>query len=281
MDALIAASQLAARLNHPDLRVFDVTVHLEGPRAGVRSGREDYEQGHVPGAGFLAVLTDLSDPSGKLLFTRPTAGQLEATLSRNGVSNGHDVVFYSAASPIWATRAWWLLRAAGHERVAVLDGGFARWRAEGHPVSAEPFRHPPARFEADPREALWASQQDVLAAMEDGGACTLDALPTPLYRGNANLGYARAGHIRGALSVPFSDLLDPETGLFRPPEQLRQRFADAGVLARERVISYCGGAIAASLNAFALTLLGHENVAVYDGSLDEWSRDPDLPMETG
>jgi thiosulfate/3-mercaptopyruvate sulfurtransferase len=280
---LVDGPWLESRLDDPDTRVFDATVHFElgdsGPRT--RAGRAEYETAHVPGAGFLDVLTDLSDPAGRLAFTRPSAARLEHVLSRAGVSNDHQVVLYSAASPMWATRAWWVLRAAGHERVAILDGGLELWRAEGRSTCSEPCGYAAARFRAKPRDELWAAKDDVLAAIEAGGACTIDALPRAIHAGEAGLGYARPGHIAGSVNVPFHELLVPERGTFRTLEELRAHFAAIGALDRECVISYCGGGIAATLNAFALTLLGHPRVAVYDGSLDEWSRDPDLPMETG
>jgi thiosulfate/3-mercaptopyruvate sulfurtransferase len=128
---------------------------------------------------------------------------------------------------------------------------------------------------------MWATKQDVLQAINDGGVCTINALTRDMHTGESGLGYARAGHIEGSLNIPFPTLLMPESGVFRSEADLREHFDATGALARARAITYCGGGIAATLNAFALVLLGHSAVAVYDGGLDEWSRDQELPMETG
>lgn len=278
-DVLISPARLEAQLGDPELRVFDCSVHLGAGRA--RAGRDVYDAGHVPGAAFIDLLADLSDPEAELAFTRPSEPQLREALSRLGISRSSRVVLYSGTDVMWATRAWWVLRYAGHERASVLDGGLARWRAEDRPLSTEPAIYPRASHEPRLREEVWATTRDVLEAIGDGGACTLDALPGPIHRGEISLGYARPGHVSGSENVSFTQLVDRKTGMFLPDDRLRAQFAGTGALERARVISYCGGGIAATTNAFALLWLGQPNVAVYDGSLDEWSRDPSLPMETG
>jgi thiosulfate/3-mercaptopyruvate sulfurtransferase len=283
MDQLVSAQWLEDHLGDADLRIFDATVRFV-PEAGalrVASGREEYLLRHVPGAGFLDLLSDLSDPESPLRFTRPSATRLAHAFSRAGIARDKCVVVYSASSPMWATRVFWLLRAAGHAAVAVLDGGLARWVEEGRPVDGAPCSYPPAHFVAEPREDLWAAKDEVRAAIGDAATCTIDALPSAVHRGDAGLGYARKGHIAGSVNVPFESLLEPGTGCFRSREELRARLRDAGALERGRAITYCGGGIAATMAALALVRAGHPNVAVYDGSLDEWSRDPSLPMQTG
>lgn len=283
MDQLVSTQWLEDHLRDADLRIFDATVRFV-PEAGalrVASGRDEYLQRHVPGAGFLDLLSDLSDPESPLRFTRPSATRLANAFSRAGIARENRVVVYSAASPMWATRVFWLLRAAGHDAVAVLDGGFARWVEEGRPVDGAACRYAPAQFLAEPRENLWAAKEEVRAAIGDAGTCTIDALPSAVHRGEAGLGYARPGHITGSVNVPFESLLEPQTGCFRSREELRARLGRAGALERDRAIAYCGGGIAATMAALALVRAGHPNVAVYDGSLDEWSRDPSLPMQTG
>ncbi|MEN8159440.1 MAG: sulfurtransferase [Myxococcota bacterium] len=278
---VVSTGWLADRLGDPGLRVFDTSFHLDpGPKGlEMRSGRAGYEAKHAPGAGFLDIVADLSEPDAELAFTRPRPERLARVLARAGIGADHHVVLYSAGSVMWATRAWWLLRSVGLASVSVLDGGFAKWEAEGRPVSVDPCVHPEAGLEARPVDDVWASTEEVLRATTDGGACVLNALPRALHSGAASLGYQRRGRIRGSENVPFTEL-EEEDGTFRLPAELREHFGATRALTRERVICYCGGGIAATQNAFALRLVGHPNVAVYDGSLNEWSRDPALPMDT-
>ena len=277
-ELLLTPTRLEAQLDDAGIRVFDCGVHLEP--GGARAARDLYDAGHVPGAAFIDVLADLSDPEAELAFTRPSEEQLRETLSRVGISHSSRVVIYSSTDVMWATRAWWVMRYAGVENASVLDGGLALWKAEGRPLATATAQYPATHFEPRLREEVWASTQHVLAAIDDGGVCTLDALPGPIHRGEVSLGYARPGHVRGSENVSFTHLVDRETGAFLADDELRKRFDETGALKRARVISYCGGGIAATTNAFALLMLGQPNVAVYDGSLDEWSRQASLPMET-
>lgn len=281
-DPLVSTQWLADRLEDPGLRVFDVTVQLPSARGHAPgSGCGDYAKAHIPGAGFIDLMTELSDTTSPLRFTRPDAEHIEAAFGRAGIGNEHHVVAYSGSSPMWATRLWWLLCSAGHERTSVLDGGLAKWLAEGRPVSSAPCSYPQTSYRARLRESLWATKQEVLAGVDASSVCTINALPRALHTGEAEMGYARPGRIQGSTNVPFHELLDDDSGTLRPRDELREHFERAGAFERDRVISYCGGGIAATLNALALTVAGHPNVAVYDGSLDEWSSDPAMPMETG
>lgn len=181
---------------------------------------------------------------------------------------------------MWAARVWWLLRSFGFDDVAVLDGGFARWEAEGRPVTSEPTPPVPgARFTARDRPELVADRDEVLAVVENGGACLVNALGAEDFTATETDRYARPGRIPGSLNVPAVGLLDG-SGRFLAPDLLRERFAD--VLARPgRKVTYCGGGIAATSDALVLALLGEDDVAVYDASMAEWTADPSLPLETG
>ncbi|MBW2243057.1 MAG: sulfurtransferase [Deltaproteobacteria bacterium] len=282
MDSLIDTHELERALEDPRLRVFDATVHF-APGKGGRSGRTDWEAGHIPGSRFVDLLAELSDPESSLPYTRPSTVRLEVALGQLGISEDSRVVVYGAApeNTMWATRLWWLLRSAGLENVALLDGSFTKWKAEVRPVSTDPCVHGPTSLRARPDEAWWATKQEVRAAIGSGSVCTLNALPRSLHTGEAEMGYGRPGRIAGSRNAPFTGVLDPETGTLRSDPELCEHFQPAGALDRERVISYCGGGIAATLNGFALRRLGHPNVGVYDGSINEWSRNAELPMETG
>jgi thiosulfate/3-mercaptopyruvate sulfurtransferase len=280
---LVSTDWLAAHLADPDLRIFDVTVHLRpanpGPYA-IESGRADYEAAHVPGAAFLDLAGDLSDSSSKLAFTMPPVADLARALGGAGIGRDSRVVAYATTSPMWATRLWWMLRACGFDQVAVLDGGLPKWTAEGRPVEAGARRYPPAALDLAARPGFWADKTEVLAAIDDGAVCTINALSPGLHSGEAAATYGRKGHIKGSRNVPYAALLKSD-GTYRDDAELRALFAAVGALERPRVICYCGGGISATMDAMALTRLGRPNVAVYDGSMSEWTRDPDLPMETG
>jgi thiosulfate/3-mercaptopyruvate sulfurtransferase len=285
---LVEPDWLAAHLSDPDLRILDCTVQLLGrDRPGPlrrESGRSLWESAHIPGSAFVDLMHDLSDPNNpKLAFPMPSAEQFAEAMGRLGVGDDSKVVLYDSAGNAWAARVWWMLRAFGFERAGVLNGGWARWTKEGRPVSSEPPAYPPAHFTARPHPDLIAQKDEVLAAIGDGQTCIVNALSPAQFAGTAPVNYARPGHIPSSVNVPSSGptgVFDPEALSYRSPAELQKLFATAGVTGKDRVITYCGGGIAASSVAFALTLLGVENVAVYDGSLTEWAADPSLPLET-
>lgn len=281
---LVSTEWLATRLGDPKLRVIDCTVHLEPrPEGGnlVRSGRADFEAAHIPGADFIELATEVSDSAAKYYFMVPPAVQFADAMARHGIGDQTKVVAYATANHWWATRLWWLLRVFGHERVAVLDGGFQKWRAEGRAVETGPARAaPPGRFRfRPPRLDLIASKADVQKAIGDARVCTINALRPEQHAGTGGAHYGRPGHIAGSINVPALHMTDPATNRFKPPSELRALLGAA--LAKPEAITYCGGGIAASSVAMVLTMLGHPNVRLYDASLSEWARDPTLPMEVG
>lgn len=280
---LVSTEWLAKHLHDHDVRIFDATVHLRPATPGpytIESGRADYDIAHIPGAAFIDLVGELSDPAAPLPFTMPRIGQLAGALAAAGIADGTRVVVYSTTSPMWATRLWWMLRASGFDNVAVLDGGLGKWKAEGREVEAAQRRYPQAEITLAARPDAWADKRDVLAAIGDGAVCTINALSPGLHSGEAPMSYGRKGHIKGSRNVPYASLLNDD-GTYRDEAELRALFAATGALEKARVICYCGGGISATMDALALTLLGHPSVAVYDGSMAEWSRDPDMPMETG
>ena len=211
----------------------------------------------------------------------PSPEQFGDAMSNLGVGDGTRVVLYDSAINAWASRVWWMLRAFGFDDAAVLDGGWRSWTSDGRPTSMDPApRHSPGIFSARARSGLFVGKNEVLSGIDRPEVCIVDALPGAMYRGERQ-DYARPGHIPRARNVPFGALVNLDTHRYLPKDQLRAAFST--VLATEpgRVITYCGGAIAASSDAFVLNLLGVENVAIYDGSLSEWAADPTLPLVTG
>jgi thiosulfate/3-mercaptopyruvate sulfurtransferase len=281
---LIDTAALARRLEDPMLRILDCTTHLiPDPKTTyqVVPGRADFEKAHIPGAQFVDLQADLSDNSHRLRFMRPSAEAFAAAMSRLGVGEGTQVVAYSATPPQWATRVWWLLRSFGFDDAAVLDGGFQKWSREGRPVETGPAKpRPAAHFVVRAERPLMVGRNEVMAGIGNGAVCTLNALSAEQHAGTGGNSYGRVGRIKGSVNLPAAHLIDPATGAFLPADELRRRFDQVGAFGKE-VIAYCGGGIAASADAFALVMLGHDNVKLYDASMSEWANDPSLPMETG
>lgn len=282
---LVSTDWLGEHLDDEDVRVFESTVFL-GFRDGggylIESGREAYEAGHIPGAGFLDLQEDFSDNSQELRFMMPAAVEFAAAAGRHGISEKSKLILYDRVGTQWAARLWWMFRSMGCRQAAVLDGGWVRWEAEGRPVSTDPANYPPTTFNPTPDPSRFADLAEIKAFLAAEGGCLINAL-APEQHSGADQGrrYGRAGHIPGSTNVPSAALVDPATALFRPPEELAEMFTAAGADKNKRVLLYCGGGIAASNDALALTLLGYEDVAVYDGSMSEYVKDPSLPLELG
>jgi thiosulfate/3-mercaptopyruvate sulfurtransferase len=281
---LIETEALERRLGHPDLRILDCTTHLvPDPKITyqVVPGRADFERGHIPGAQFVDVQGDLSEPNNRLRFMLPSAEAFAAAMSRFGVGEGTRVVLYSTANPWWATRVWWMLRVFGFDDAAVLNGGWQKWSREGRPVERGPARpRVPGNFAVRGQRPLMVGKEEVVRAIGNAAACTINALLPEQHAGTGGNTYGRPGHIKGSVNLPAAHLIDPNTNEFLPPADLRERFEGIGAFDKS-VITYCGGGIAASADALVLVMLGHPDVRLYDASLSEWATDPTLPMETG
>lgn len=281
---LVETDWLAGRLADPGVVVLDCTTHLIPNPAvtyDVVPGRADYEKGHIPGALFIDVSTDVSDTTAATRFMRQAPDDFAAAMRRFGVDNDTRVVTYSTGNPWWATRVWWLLREFGHDNAAVLNGGWQKWVAEGRPVATGPGpARSPGSFTVQAERGLMVDKHAVKAAIGNGAICTLNALLPTQHTGSGGNSYGRPGRIAGSVNLPAAHLLDPATNAFLPADELRRRFESVGAMDRP-VIAYCGGGIAASADALVLVMLGHPDVKIYDASLSEWAKDPTLPMEVG
>ena len=284
---LVSPDELAAALESStgQILVLDATTRLDIPSDGqpytVTPDHDGYLAEHLLGAVFADVANDLSDPDGLFAFTLPSPERFAAAAGRLGIGDHTRVVAYDTANTAWATRVWWLLRVFGHDAVSVLDGGLAAWKAAGHPVESGPTTAPPAEFTVRFRSELVADKAEVHRLSESNGAL-VNALDPATFRGEAEKNpYRRRGRIPGSTNVPYSTLLDPATGRFLDPPTLRAALQAGGVLRGDRAVTYCGGGVAATLPAFAAYVVDGVDVAVYDGSLSEWTADLSLPVEVG
>ncbi len=272
---------LYTRLGDANLRIFDTAVQLIPQPGGtyqMLSGRADYESSHIPSAGFIDLAEAWAVADDRLRFTLPPSDTLASAIGQSGIGAEHDVVLYSSGHLMWATRAWWLLHHAGHQRVSVLNGNFTGWQTRDFPTESGTNAYAPTTFSATPRDDAFVGTTQVEDGMH-GKVCTINALTRPLYEGSGDFYYTRPGHIPGSLSLPFDDVLENEH--FLPAEALHKKLDELGILNSERVITYCGGGIAATLDGFACKLLGQDNVGVYDGSLSEWVQDDSRPLTVG
>ncbi len=286
-DALIETGALEAILGAPHLRIVDCTTWLKPTAPGddapyrVVSGRAEYDETHIPGAVFLDIQGEVSDPETRLHFMAPTPERFAQAMSRLGIGDQSRVVLYSAGSIMWATRVWWMLRAFGFRGAAVLDGGWEKWKAEGRPVSAEPASYPPACFTARLVPDRFVDRGHVLSRLGDNDAVIVNALAPAFHLGEEPSRYGRPGRIPGSVNVPASSLLDPSNGAFVALDEARRLHEDAGIRPDRHVVAYCGGGISATVGLFLLHQLGYDDLTLYDGSMGDWAVDPDLPIETG
>ncbi|SDI41403.1 sulfurtransferase [Natribacillus halophilus] len=291
---IVSTEWLAERLDDPKLRLIDATTFLKPPEGGryynVWSGQEAYDEGHIPGAVYADLLNNLSDPDSEFTFTVPSRERFTKKMSELGVGDddtyvvvydqGNAIVGASVIASDWASRLAWQLQYEGYDNVAVLDGGFVKWREDGRPVSTEPGSYPKATFKGERRPELLATKEDVKDALDDENVILLNSLSEADFNGETDT-YARSGHIPGSVNVFFGNLSDPETKELHNEEQLRDTFEQVGALdENKKVITYCGSGIAATWNALILNKLGQQNVSMYDGSLTEWTADPSLPLDT-
>tara|TARA_B100001093_G_scaffold515979_1_gene593638 strand:- start:381 stop:1247 length:867 start_codon:yes stop_codon:yes gene_type:complete len=277
---LVSTYELAGQIGDESLRVFDTSVLLHHSDAGYRSepGRASYLGKHISGAGFINLSEKWSDEISAHSNTVPAIDALCAAIGNDGIGNDNPVVLYSSGHIMWATRAWWLLRYAGHNNVRVLNGNFAAWLSAELPINSGEESYPSTTFTPSPRPEMFVSTEEVAQGIVDK-TCTVNALPRAVYEGSSDSYYGRKGHIPRSRSLPFADVIRGER--FLPAGELQQLLKSHGIFSESKTLIYCGGGIAATLNGFACMLLGQHNVGVYDGSMSEWASDPARPLNLG
>jgi thiosulfate/3-mercaptopyruvate sulfurtransferase len=285
-DAVVVSTEwLAAHLGDPRLRVVDVRGKILPPGSHPRylPKRAEYDASHIPGAVFVDWTRDIVDPADPVPVQLAKADAFAARMEQLGVGDDTLVVAYDDYAHVLSGRLAWALRYYGHDAVRILDGGWGRWTAEGRPVSGDvPPAYPRARFTPRPRPALRRTADEVEGALRDPRVLLVDARPPDQFEGRASAA-RRAGHIPGARNVHYARLVDPATGKFRPPGELARVFAECGVDVANlpsEVIVYCNGGVSCTVPLAALRMLGREDVAVYDGSWNEWGNDDRRPVES-
>ena len=248
---LIEADELLKKLNNENIRIYDATITDDA-----------YLQGHIPGAVYFdhERFSDLNSPYSCTILPET---ELSATIGNAGISNDAEVIVYACGMLPYAVRAWWVLRYAGHTNVRVLNGGLTAWKNAGGKIEQEARHYEPSSFKARFRPNMFANKEEILASMQNNDVAIVDVLPLVSYE---------ASHIPDSICLPCMDLMqgDFKQGFdyLLPNDALAIRLGD--VSQHKRIITYCGGGIAAAVNAMAHLMTGHENVAVYDGSMYEW-----------
>lgn len=275
---LVSTEWLADRLRNPDIVVLDASRHL--PQAG-RDAEAEFAAAHIPGARFLDLAT-LTDPASEVPSALPDGRQLAERLSKLGVRSGDTIVLYDDSAVKTSARAWVAMRAHGYEQVAILDGGLAKWRNEGRPLESGMAAIQRTNLADFPPLVGIASKSDVLLALDDYTAQIVDARGADRVFGTGidPVHGGQNGRIPGSLNLPFGEVFAAD-GTFRSPGELRQAFDDAGVDWSQPVITTCGSGVTASVLLFAMHLAGKDDVALYDGSWQEWEADPATPKQQG
>lgn len=274
--ALVTAEWLADHLSAPDIRVVDGSWYL--PMMG-RNAKQEYLDGHIPGAVFFD-LDDISDTDSPFPHMLPAPEKFSSRMKQLGVGDGHHVVAYDGAGLFSAARIWWMFRAMGHDNVSVLDGGLPKWMADGHALAAGSETAGVRHHTARPNNFIVRDIDDMKRNLETGREQVIDARSRGRFTGQdpEPRPELSSGHMPGSLSLPFNELLN-EDGTLKSEHKLRNAFEHAGVDLRKPIVTTCGSGVTAAIPYLALTVLGHRNVALYDGSWSQWAASVDAPIE--
>ena len=284
--AIVNCEWLAKNLNQLDIRIYDCTTYLHysdndpNQPYNVESGEKDYENSHILNSAFLDLQADISEQNSPYRFTLPKLNNLATKFENLGIGDPYHIILYSRNGMQWSARVWWMLRAIGFDNVSVLDGGFIEWKRLDLEIDNKVQKFLPANLTFQPRSNIFVDKEKVLKAINDDNIILLNSLTEDIHIGK-NPRYGRRGRIPNSLNVPFNQLLDDETGKFKPLNELSDIFSRKKITSDRTVLNYCGGGIAASLDAFVLYQLGFNNIQIYDNSMSEWAIDQNLPIEIG
>ena len=273
-------------LDNKKVRIFDCTTYLlyqdDDPSLPyiVESGFREYQISHIKNSAYLDLQKDLSDNSSKFRFTLPDYHTLAKNFSNLGVGDDFHIVLYSRNGLQWATRIWWMLYVLGFKNLSILDGSFNEWKKNNLPIESKINIFEKSEFKIEINNKIFVDKNRVLGSMNTKECVILNSLTEDLHNGE-NPRYGRPGRIPGSLNIPFHELTDLEKGCFKSPSECLEVFKKKGISQDSRVLNYCGGGIAASLDAFVLFQLGYDDIEIYDNSMSEWATDENLPIEIG
>jgi thiosulfate/3-mercaptopyruvate sulfurtransferase len=278
---IAALAVLAMTYAHPEQIVDTAWVAAHGSDANVRivdMRQSGYAEGHVPGAVYLApvAIRDAKNPPTFLL----TPQAFEELMAKLGISDATRVIAYDERGGIYAARLWWILNYFGHSNVALMNGGWLKWSAEHRPTSADAPAVTAAKFTAKPQPRWVATASDVVDAIDKPGVKIVDARTTAEIEGKDLRGIKRGGFISSSIPVYWEDLLDPQTKTFKSADELRQIYESRGIVPSDEVIAYCQVGMRASVDLFALRLIGYDKLRNYYGAWEEWGNRDDLPIAT-
>jgi thiosulfate/3-mercaptopyruvate sulfurtransferase len=277
--ALVETEWLASHVNDPNIRILDASYFVPG---GVEPARKQYMDGHIPGAIFFDI-NDVAEPNGPKEHTFPSAAVFARKVSALGIGNDHHVVVYDhLGGTCAAARVWFMIRAFGHERVSVLNGGRTKWAADGRGLTQAVPSLPPATFTVRAQPRL-KTKADMRANIDAPGFQVLDARGQGRFEGTEPEPRPglRSGHMPGSLNLPFMQLIDANTKIWKDAAAIRERFAAAGVDLARPLATTCGSGVSACTLALGAHLIGKSDVAIYDGSWIEWGSDATVPIVTG
>ena len=283
-EAITSCEELKRKLGNNKVRVYDCTTFLHytddhpSKPYDVESGYQDYLEEHIPGASFLDLQNQISNTKSQFKFTLPDMAILSSSFGRLGIGDPYHIILYSTNGLQWATRVWWMIYMLGYKNVSILDGGLREWKRNDYDLeSGENFYSETTFFNSE-SQSFFVGREQTLDAMNDNSCFLINALTSDIHNGESTR-YGRPGRIPSSINIPFSDLMDINTHMLKSPKEALSVFAKCNITKESEILNYCGGGIAATLNAFVLYQLGFQKLKVYDNSLSEWAMDNSLPME--